>query len=347
MMGRIIKIGTIVFLGLMVVGHIDAGTKSPVLKGAYLGQTPPGSEPRIFAPGTVSTGMPTRDIAMTPDGNEIYFCIEIGNYKYSTILVTRNRDGIWTEPEVAPFASDPRYTYIEPCISPGGKRFFFASNQPSVESEVKAGPPTPKNMDIWVMDRVGEGWGEPKNLGSPVNSEGDEFFPSITKDRTLYFTREHPDRSNAIYRSRCVNDRYQEPQKLPSQVNAGISQFNAFISPGEDYLIVCIMGLKESFGATDYFIVFRNPDDTWMGPINMGNKINMTGGIGYTPYVSPDKKYFFFMSNRPKEDLFAPGERFSYAKLKEIYLQPGNGNSCIYWIDAGIIHELKQKIPAR
>ena len=44
----------------------------PVLKGPYLGQTLPGTKPVIFAPGIVSTGLYTRDIAITKDGTE--FC---------------------------------------------------------------------------------------------------------------------------------------------------------------------------------------------------------------------------------------------------------------------------------
>ena len=42
---------------------------APRLTGPYLGQTPPGATGEVFAPGVVSTGMYTRDIAITPDGS--------------------------------------------------------------------------------------------------------------------------------------------------------------------------------------------------------------------------------------------------------------------------------------
>jgi hypothetical protein len=58
----------------------------PPLSGPYLGQSLPDSIPQLFAPGVVSTGMFTRDVAISPDGKEIYFCVAIGNYTYSTIL---------------------------------------------------------------------------------------------------------------------------------------------------------------------------------------------------------------------------------------------------------------------
>ena len=61
----------------------------PDLSGPFLGQSLPDSIPELFAPGVVSTGMFTRDVAITPDGKEIYFCVAIGNYTYSTILHTK------------------------------------------------------------------------------------------------------------------------------------------------------------------------------------------------------------------------------------------------------------------
>ncbi len=59
----------------------------PELRGPYLGQEPPGFEPRLFAPGVVSTGLATRDIAITPDGNELYFSVALG--AKTMIMVTR------------------------------------------------------------------------------------------------------------------------------------------------------------------------------------------------------------------------------------------------------------------
>ena len=155
----------------------------PELRGPYLGQEPPGLEPRLFAPGVVSTGLATRDIAMTPDGDELYFSVTLGDR--TMIMVTRQVDGVWSVPEVAPFSG--RYLDIEPAISPDGRRFFFLSTRPQPGQEEKPGW---VYQDIWVMDREGDGWGEPFNLGPPVNSDAPEFFPSITNDGTLYFTRE-------------------------------------------------------------------------------------------------------------------------------------------------------------
>jgi hypothetical protein len=59
----------------------------PVLTGPYLGQTPPGNTPVIFAPGIVSTGLYTRDIAISKPGDEIFFCVADGGF--TAIFATR------------------------------------------------------------------------------------------------------------------------------------------------------------------------------------------------------------------------------------------------------------------
>ena len=155
----------------------------PVLKGPYLGQTPPGTTPVVFAPGIVSTGLYTRDITITNDGKEIYFCIS--DPFITGIFVTKQVDGTWTEPVIAPF-SGKEFLDIEPHISPDGKKFFFLSNRPPPGKVPKPGWFYQK---LWFMDKTISGWSEPKLVEEPVNSDENEFFPSTTNENVLYFTR--------------------------------------------------------------------------------------------------------------------------------------------------------------
>ena len=50
----------------------------PTLSSNYLGQTPPGDSAVVFAPGIVGTGLYTRDIAISPSGDEIYYGVSLG-----------------------------------------------------------------------------------------------------------------------------------------------------------------------------------------------------------------------------------------------------------------------------
>ncbi|MEJ2722831.1 MAG: hypothetical protein P8181_17085, partial [bacterium] len=100
-------------------GHAgQSGAAAPT--GDYVGQTPPGTTPKLFAPGFISTGLYERDVAMTPDGNELYFGLMSGGYVM--IAVTKRVNGEWTRPEIAPFCSDPDAYDLEGCITPDGKR---------------------------------------------------------------------------------------------------------------------------------------------------------------------------------------------------------------------------------
>lgn len=306
----------------------------PELRGPYLGQEPPGLEPRIFAPGVVSTGLATRDLAMTPDGKEIYFSVTLG--AKTMIMVTRQLNGVWTEPEVAPFSG--RYLDIEPAISADGQRFFFLSTRPQAGQEEKPGW---VYQDIWVMDREGDDWGEPYNLGPPVNSDAPEYFPSVTSDGTLYFTREGEDQVSSTYRSRFIDGKYADPELLPPQVNCGTNRFNVFVAPDESFAIVPNVGREDGIGGADYYVVFRNQDDTWSEPVNMGPAINQPTGREWSASLSPDGEYLFFMSSRTDEGADLPLTGMSITDLLDLSTRPGRGSSDIWWVSAGVIEELR------
>jgi len=306
----------------------------PELSGPYLGQTPPGTEAEVFAPNVVTTGLFTRDIAMTPDGKELYFGVVFGRYAYYTMMVTKLVDGKWTEPRVAPFTS--KYNEMEPAISPDGQKFYFFSFRP-LEGD---GPAKPES-DIWVMDREGDDWSEPYNLGPPVNTERSEFFPSVTADGTLYFTRDGEGGASLVYRARPVEGGFAEPELLGPAVNATRSQYNAFIAPDESYLIYSTHLAEDGLGGDDYYISFRDADDNWTGPINMGPKVNTEGGLEHSPFVSRDGKYFFFMTARNVLDDGLPEDVRTLRELQALHARPGSGEPGIYWIDAGFIEELR------
>jgi len=311
-------------------GLYASGVSTPV--GSYLGQTPPGDKARLFAPGIVSDGFNNRDLAMMPDGSEIYYAVNMRNFDMSAILAVHRLNAGWSKPEVAPFARDGNFNYLEPAISPDGSKFFF----------VRSNRDGTNNNDIWVMDREEAGWGAPVMLGENINTGVSETFPSITNDGTLYFSRVSDDPGvEHIYRSQLVNGQYAPAEMLPKNVNSGKTQFNAFVAPDESYLVVSVYGREDSIGSIDYYIVFRNRDDHWSEPINMGETINTKGAQEYSPYVSRDGKYFFFMSTRLSVNNDLRNEGYSLENLSTVHTTPGNGNSDIYWIDAGIIETLR------
>ena len=321
---------------LLAQGRVPVAPRGP-----YLGQKAPGLTPQLFAPGFVSTGIFERDVAMTPDGREFYF--SAGFRTITTIMVTRLRDGAWTTPEVAPFATDPAYFYMEPCVSHDGRRIFFLTTRPRAGQAPKSGW---GSNSIWAADRNGDGtWGEPYDLGPPINGPDLTYFPSITRDGTLYFSRAKvPGKDSAIYRSRLAGGRYQEPERLPDSVNGAGLIYNAFVASDESYLIAGVEGREDATPPkkANYYVFFRNPDGTWTAGTNMGPAVNDLANTQHSPYVSPDGRYFFFSSNAAAEPAAPSLKGLTHARLVELNSSPRNGNSDIYWMDARIVQELRR-----
>ena len=309
----------------------------PLLTGPYLGQKHPGMTPEIFAPGIVSTGLYTRDIAISKDGTEIYFCIS--DVAATAILVTKLINNRWTEPAIASFSGKGFFDF-EPHISPDGTKFFFLSNRPPQGKDPKPGWFYQK---IWMMNRTDTGWSEPQMVEEPISSENNEFFPSVTDEQVLYFTRSAKNGTPMIYRSVFKNGSYEKPERLSFPVPEKGILFNSFISPKEDLLITCAQGIDSTNIDQDYYISFRMTDGEWSNLIKFGPEINSPGDNANSAFVSPDGKYLFFSSSRKDTAMLQVTSGTTLSTIIKTKSIPGNGASAIYWVDAKIIDGLRPK----
>jgi len=324
----LIHFALLLFIILICSCQTKTGTEDnefPILKGDYLGQPPPGMKAELFAPGIVSTGMSDRDITVSPDMNEIYYAVlEEPHY---VIVFMNKEDGRWKKQKIAPFSG--LYDDCEPQFSPDGKRLYFCSTRPL------EGNGEPKDYDIWYVERTANGWGEPQNPGPPLNTEKNEFYPSITYDGTVYFTSHDMN----ICCSKCVDGKYMPPEKLGDNVNTPIGEYNSYVSPDESYLIFTSHGWDKGAGRGDLFVCFMQKDGSWTKPVNMGLGVN-SNVVDMCPSVSPDGKYLFFSSLR-KSETFVPEPVRSYDEILKNSNNPQNGKMDIYWVDAEIIRELR------
>jgi len=289
----------------------------------------------LFAPGVVNRGLPCRDVAVAPDGDEIWWCEQVGDARFSALIMARRVGGVWQEPAVAPFSGDPRWRDLEPAFSHDGKTLFFASDRPASGD----GPATAP-MAIWRVHRTAAGWSLPDRLPDTVN-DGPTFFPSPAADGTLYLTRDLEGGVSAIFRSRLDDDGvYQPAEMLPPQVNAGRTRFNAVVDPQQRFLIVPIFGLADTRGGVDYYLVARNPDDTWQEPVNLGDTVNSEARREWSAALSPDGNTLFFMSDRPVP-LLVDAPRLNRDRLQILHGTPGTGQTGIWWIRTGAVAPLQ------
>jgi len=303
----------------------------PALSGAYLGQTPPGREPEVFAPGLISTGLSELNSVFTADGKEFYYAVDTG--LGWVIMVTTEKEGVWSEPVVVSFTRG--HSGVDLSITRDGQRLFYCSNR----SRTGVGD-LENNFDIWYVDRLAGGnWSEPTNLEA-VNTDASEFYPSLVDDGTLYFLSRRDDGvgGSDIHRSRLVDGSYQEPENLGPVLNSPGNEGDAFIAPDESYIIFNSRGRASGPGDGSLFISYRNVDDAWSPPQNLG-KVMTADRSDFCPMMSPDGRYFFFSSARPRLS-DASGE-ITWSSLQEAQGRPENGSNDLYWVDAGFIEDLR------
>ncbi len=327
----------VILVSLLVISiNCGNGNKSSSLKGPYLGQSPPGMVPELFAPGIISTGHHESAIFFSPDGNEIYYNIMHITHQYTAIVFRRLVDNTWSDPEVTSFSG--KYLDADACISFDGKRLYFTSNRPSGDKK-DAG-----NLDIWFVDRIESGWSKPQNIGAPVNTRAIEVNPCLTRDGTLYFAslREDGNGSYDIYKSALANGKYTEPENLGDSINTESFESSPFVNPDENYLIFNVFAGKNSKRKSGLHISFKKEDGTWAKAVNMGNLINEIKPSMFA-CVSFDNRYLFYTSDKVPYLPYNDAEK-DYGEIIRMFNSPQNGTGDIYWVDAGIIEEIRQKV---
>jgi len=274
---------TFMVISIVVMSFIDCMKKDnfPVREGPYLGQTPPGMTPEIFAPGIIKNCP-----SFTPDGNELVF----RGHGMGGILFMQCTNGNWTDPKNIPFSGE-RHSDFNPFLSSDGTRCFFASDRPISRYDSRD-----TDVDIFIVEKFKDGWGKPRSLGDHVNSDKTDGCPTATAEGTVYFFSNR-EGENDIYISRFVDGQWKKSENLGFPLSTDLDECDPFISLDERYIIICISGRKDGFGENDLYLSFRMNEENWTEPLNMGNKINSPAKELF-PRVSPDGKYLFFTSNK-------------------------------------------------
>ncbi len=271
-------------------GHASAanllkakGTKArpavfPKLSGLYLGQSQPDSEPRIFAPGIISSEEHETNIAFANGGGELCLSRINADQTRRWLLFIRYENGQWLNPEPAPFMTNG--ADFEGSYSPDGKRFFFSSNRP-----LHKGDPAKRDMDLWVTDRTGAGWGEPRNLGPAVNSQSNEYMPSVDREGNLYFER------FGLKLARFRDGSYPEVENAAAEITNATNLGHPYIAPDGSYLLFDAQ--LPGSGKAVMFVSYRLKNGTWSQAFRLFDKTEPRE-YENCPTVSPDGKYLFF-----------------------------------------------------
>ncbi|MFD1316639.1 hypothetical protein [Namhaeicola litoreus] len=264
-----------------------------------------------------------RDFSMSENGNEAFLTIQSPFQEISQIVYIKKEKNKWSEPKLMPFSDS--FMYMEPFLTADGKRLFFVSDRPLNDSiKVK------KDFDIWCIERNNQDaeWSKPKNIGKPVNSDLDEFYPSVSENGNLYFTMVAPIGlgKDDIYFCKWDNGKYANPVLLSESINSAGYEFNAFISKGEDFILFTKYNEKDGYGSGDLYISKKDAYGMWENAKNIGEPIN-TKFMEYCPFYDEKNEILYFTSKR--NDI-TPRAFKNVLDLQRYLSESNNGLSKIY-----------------
>ena len=124
--------------------------------------------------------------AFTPDSKTMYLtqCLADPSYpRFATICKSNRADASWSKVTTETLTKDTLSSYAHPAVSPDGEWLYFTSDMPGGMG----------GYDIWRVRIGGKSMGGVENVGTPINSEGDEMFPTFRPNGDLYFSSDgHP-----------------------------------------------------------------------------------------------------------------------------------------------------------
>lgn len=262
-----------------------------------------------------------RDFCISKDGAEAFFTVQSPDGAISQLVKITKSGNTWSEAELLHFCD--KNNYMEPFLSDDGLRLYFASDRPYKETKTK-------NFDLWFVERKTnmDSWSEPINLGKQVNSENNEFYPTLSKNNNLYFTMdaETGKGKDDIYYCSWNGKKYAAPVLLNDNINSSGYEFNAFISSDERFLIYTKYNTPDGMGSGDLYLAKKDLNGDWQKAENLGSVIN-TKYMEYCPFYDEKTQTLYFTSKRNNLQL---KDFKSLEEFQEYVNENQNGLSKIY-----------------
>ena len=249
-----------------------------------------------FLPEHFSGYAHVRDIAISPEGKEIYFTLDSYKSEIGSIAYIKKEDEGWSEPEIVSFSG--KYRDLEPAFSSDGKTLYFASNRP-----VHKDSTAPNDYNIWKVVRDVNSWSSAVVLDTAINTEYNEFYPSVAKSGNIYFTSDRPTevgREN-IYLSEFGKEGFKDAIPLGEGINSKYYEFNAFVAPDESFLLFSAIRPKEGVGGGDLYISFNQNGWQKAQPLKLVN----TPYLDFCPFVDVKTNTLYFTSQKTELPKFS------------------------------------------
>ena len=143
------------------------------------------SKPEVVS-GGLNTEADEGASCLSPDQREMYLtqCVTDPSYpRYAQIVKSNRSDAAWGKASSVELTKDTLSCFAHPAVSPDGQWLYFVSDMPGGKG----------GLDIWRVRITSAGYGGVENLGEPINTPGNEMFPTFRPNGDLYFSSDgHP-----------------------------------------------------------------------------------------------------------------------------------------------------------
>lgn len=257
--------------------------------------------------GAINTEHPEYFPTITVDGRTLLFTREIPNNDGSPrgqedfFVSTLSEKNIWTIAEPMPRNINTPQNEGAPTISADGRTLIFVGCPDVTGTNYGPNREGKGSCDLFVTERIGGKWSDPKNLPGLVNSYNWETQPSLSADgKTLYFIRrvgrKNRHRSDIYVSEKRQDGSWGRPVPLPENINTNFRESSVLIHPDGQTLYFASNG-HVGLGGTDIYMSRKDPLGNWGDPINLGYPIN-TENNENSLLVGPDGEIAFFASDR-------------------------------------------------
>lgn len=201
-------------------------------------------------------------MSFSPDGSTMYLTKARREPNANTgveIYTSQRSDAKWSAPVKFEITADTVSSYAHPAVSPDGNYLYFASDMPGTGGK-----------DIWRIN-LKERSGSLENLGTDINTPGDEMFPYMLTDSIMYFSSDgHPGLGGLdIFCATLQPSGRWTVTNMGSPINSEADDFGMTFLPGADHPQGYLSSNRGDGRGYDHIYTFELPD----------LKINISGWV--------------------------------------------------------------------